>query len=265
MQEQGSASGLPQTALLLGDPPFREQHLVADAEAAGDEGDLTDVAFLRSAISGDVVALSELPRLSWSRSEVEAVEPLFRKATVLVGAEATERRLSEFAADGALAHFDVLHFATHALIDATQPQRSALVLSQLDEAEISVSGGHSSTNGLVTAAEIIRAWPLEADLVTLSACRTALGQNTAEGTLGLATAFLEAGSRCLLVSLWNVDDEATSLLMQRFYEAWMEEGLSKSEALRRSRGWLRSQRSKSGSRYDHPYYWSAFVLIGDAR
>ena len=91
----------------------------------------------------------------------------------------------------------------------------------------------------------------------------AMGRKTQEGTEALATAFLRAGARSLLVSLWNVDDEATSLLMRRFYEEWLgSEPISRGEALRRARAWLREQRSSFGTRFDHPYYWSAFVLIG---
>jgi CHAT domain-containing protein len=89
--------------------------------------------------------------------------------------------------------------------------------------------------------------------------------------VGLAYPFLEAGARSLLVSLWPVNDRATALLMTRFYESWLGEPgtegrtrSSKSEALREAKRWLREYRDPDGRRpYEHPLYWSAFILIGD--
>ena len=131
-------------------------------------------------------------------------------------------------------------------------------------------------DGLVTAQEIVREWDLNADLVTLSACETGLGQEVVgEGYVGLAYAFLQAGTRSLLVSLWKVEDTATSLLMRRFYENWrgeygeersgrVGEPMTKADALQKAKCWLRTYTDESGhTPYKHPYYWSAFVLIGD--
>ena len=146
-------------------------------------------------------------------------------------------------------------------------------------------------------------WQLDADLVTLSACETGLGRQAGgEGLLGFVQALLQAGSRSVLVSLWPVDDAATALLMTRFYENLLgqREGLKaplgKAEARAEAKQWLRSlprpqaealaaQLSKGELRltvsplkpaaapapgsdkgdhpYAHPYYWSAFVLLGD--
>jgi CHAT domain-containing protein len=120
-------------------------------------------------------------------------------------------------------------------------------------------------DGVITAKEILRDWKLDADLVTLSACGTALGKEVAgEGMVGFAHAFLQAGARSLLVSLWKVDDAATSLLMQRFYENWWKRDLPKAKALQEAKGWLREWEDDSGATpYARPYYWSAFILIGD--
>jgi CHAT domain-containing protein len=82
---------------------------------------------------------------------------------------------------------------------------------------------------------------------------------------------LQAGARSLLVSLWKVDDQATALLMERFYENWLRRGhdssevpVSKVKALREAKRWLRSYENEAGERpFAHPYYWSAFVLLGD--
>ena len=96
------------------------------------------------------------------------------------------------------------------------------------------------------------------DLLTLSACHTAVGDERA--ALGLAGIAVKAGARSALASLWPIHDEATSLLMTEFYRQLREPGVSKAEALRRGQTKLLGI-----TRYRHPGYWSAFVLIGSWR
>jgi CHAT domain-containing protein len=103
---------------------------------------------------------------------------------------------------------------------------------------------------------------LRADLVVLSACQTGLGDlNQAEGTVGLQRAFLAKGAKSVMVSLWSVSDEATELLMRRFYTHWMglegEEAVGKAEALRRAQEDVRSTQG-----FEHPRFWAAFQLVG---
>ena len=173
-----------------------------------------------------------------------------------------------------MGEFRILHFATHALVDDRRPERSALVLAQIglpDPLDV-VLQGDEPVDGLITAQEIVRDWNLSADLVTLSACETALGRSVSgEGYVGLAHAFLQAGARSLLLSLWNVDDEATARLMERFYETLARGdsahrnggAVSKRVALAEAKRWLRSYTAPDGSRpFEHPCYWSSFVLIG---
>jgi CHAT domain-containing protein len=169
---------------------------------------------------------------------------------------------------GELKQFRTIHFATHALVDDERPENSALILSQLDlpdplEAALA---GTRIYDGRLSAAEIVREWSLDADLVTLSACETGLGQEVAgEGYIGFAHAFLQAGARALLVSLWKVEDRSTSMLMERFYGNRLQRGQTKVEALRDAKQWLREWRDPSGRQpYAHPYYWAGFVLIGEA-
>ena len=138
-------------------------------------------------------------------------------------------------------------------------------------------------DGLLTVKEILQEWKLNADLVTLSGCETALGQTVAgEGYIGFAHAFLQAGARSVVVSLWRVEDEATALLMKRFYsnlfgEENRVEGdaqgrttgtgkpvITKREALREAKEWLRAYKNERGEHpYTDPFYWSPFILIGD--
>jgi CHAT domain-containing protein len=137
-------------------------------------------------------------------------------------------------------------------------------------------------HGIVTAKDIVREWKLDADLVTLSACQTALGKKVAgEGYIGLAHAFLQAGARSLLVSLWKVEDRSTSLLMQRFYENRLGgyegvrgasadrprapgEPMTKADALQEAKRWLRIWHDdEGGTPYAHPFFWAGFILIGE--
>jgi CHAT domain-containing protein len=187
--------------------------------------------------------------------------------TLLVGPEASEQELQRLAQSGDLAACRTIHLATHALADPEQSERSCLILSQVDlpDAYAAAVRGERIYDGRLTVQEILQEWKLDADLVTLSACETGLGQDVqGEGLVGFAHAFLQAGARSLLVSLWKVDDKATSLLMTRFYGNLWQEKMPKAAALREAKQWLRGYEDEPGHRpYDHPYFWSAFILIGD--
>lgn len=93
--------------------------------------------------------------------------------------------------------------------------------------------------------------------MVLSACQTQLGaQSRGDDIVGLGRAFLYAGSPSVIASLWNVDDEATEVLMTAFYHH-LKDGQGKAQA-------LRSAQAETRARYPHPFYWAAFVLTGDA-
>ena len=152
--------------------------------------------------------------------------------------------------------FDIVHLACHGWIDPYVPLSSALVLS-LPEAlgERALDGD----NGLLQAWEVFQKLRLNADLVVLSACRTGLGlELPGEGLLGLTRAFQYAGARSLVVSLWEIDDDSTSRFMAAFHAA-LQAGTRKAEALQTAVKTLQADPA-----WQHPYYWSAFVLIGDA-
>jgi len=283
LTEKGRGSQATGRALLVGDPPFAEEHLAAMEGmemtlAAGDAA--YDPELLRSAMRGSDEALGSLRRLAGSRREVSGIAAVCSEATVLVGAEASEQELVSLAESGRLGEFDTIHFATHALMDDERPEESALVLCQVslpDPLEAAMAGTRIY-DGLLRAKEIVREWDLDADLVTLSACETGLGKEVmGEGYIGFSHAFLQAGARSLLVSLRKVEDEPTSLLMRRFYEnrAGIYEAdrglgagrpMSKAQALQEAKHWLCTYEDDHGNRpYEHPHYWSAFILIGDRR
>ena len=191
-------------------------------------------------------SLTPLPA---TRAEVQAVARGFgRQATVLLGAEATEARAKS------IGPARYLHFATHGLLDARSPLDSALALT------VPADRRPGEENGLLQAWEILEQVRIDADLVTLSACETALGDDVAgEGLVGLTRAFHYAGARSVLATLWQVADEATSTLMSSFY-GHLRAGRSKDDALRRAQVESIARPSTAA-----PFHWAAFTLSGDWR
>ena len=189
----------------------------------------------------------DIPPLIFAEKEVEDVARFYPsgKRLVLKGDEAKEKTLKALR----FGDYRVIHFAAHALIDEQKPVRSAVVLS---------SDPDSSEDGLLQAREIFDL-RLNADLVVLSACRSAAGRLVrGEGLVGLSRSFLFAGASAVLVSLWPVDDEATGHLMGRFH-FHLRRGRTAAAALR-----LAKADMAASSGFSHPYYWSGFVVSGSA-
>ena len=132
--------------------------------------------------------------------------------------------------------------------------RSGLILAGANTwAKKPVEG---TENGILLAADVAGMNLLGADLIVLSACETALGEvNNSEGVFGLQRAFKLAGAQTLIMSLWKVDDEATSILVNEFYKNWLS-GKSKQEAFKAAQ-----KKVRSDSRYISPFYWAAFVMM----
>lgn len=141
--------------------------------------------------------------------------------------------------------YQLVHFATHALIDENRPERSSVVLTADRE-----------NDGFLQAREIYRmALPVQA--VILSACSSGGGKIVAgEGVLGLSHALFSAGARSLVLSLWNVSDAGSAEFMAAFYDELSTRTLA--EALRRAQ--LRMIASR---KWNHPFFWSAFMVEGD--
>lgn len=192
-----------------------------------------------------------LPRLRQSRREVEAIAALVPAEAALVATDFAADR--ELVLSGALAGYAVLHFATHGILDDSHPELSGLVLSQVDAAG-------RPKDGFVRLRDVY-GLDLDARLVVLSGCRTALGREVrGEGLIGLTRGFLYAGVDQVLASLWRVDDRATADLMERFYRALWIDGLEPAAAL------ARAQREVAADpRWSDPTFWSAFVLQGPSR
>jgi CHAT domain-containing protein len=161
-------------------------------------------------------SFSQLPG---SRREVEAIARLFERPDKFVGSQASEQQLDALLTSGRLKKYAYLHLATHGLLDAQFPMRSALVLAEdnLPDPLAQVRAGKRAYDGRLTAEQILRTWKLDAELVTLSACHAGLGKyHGGEGYLGFAQALFVAGGRSVVLSLWQADDNATALLMNRF-------------------------------------------------
>ena len=197
--------------------------------------------------SGLVVADPTPPRgsgldsLPGSRREAALVAARLGKgAIVLTGAGASEAAVKRAAPEAA-----VLHLATHGLISEDQPLASSLLF-----------GEGEGEDGYLRVDEIA-GLDLHADLVVLSGCRTGLGRLSGDGILGFTRAFLYAGARSIVVSQWDVSDQATAGFMDRFY-AQLAAGRGKAEALARAQraAWRRGEPSS---------LWAAFILVGEPR
>jgi CHAT domain-containing protein len=162
------------------------------------------------------------------------------QAPAYTGATASEEQFW-LAANGA----EIIHLAAHGGYNSANPLYSAIYL-----------GASGDQDGLLEVHEIYSLDLSATDLVVLSACETNVGKLSAgDEVVGLTRAFFFTGTPTVIASLWNVDDEATSILMKSFY-SHLQAGTGKAEALRQAQIEVREE-------YPSPYYWAAFVLSGD--
>lgn len=189
-----------------------------------------------------------LDRLRRAADEARAIIAVAgdRRVTLISGFDASRRAVLGGALDG----YAYLHFATHGRANERHAELGELVLAQRDRQRRPIDGS--------LRAQDVYQLDLQAELVTLAACETALGENIAgEGLVGLPQAFQQAGARRVVVSLWPIAEAATSELMTRFYRAHLRQGLPVAEALRRAQGEVRTV-----PRWSDPYYWAGFVVDG---
>jgi CHAT domain-containing protein len=215
----------PVRLLAFGDPRF-----------AVPSGDPAAVQPVRTALE----RRGELARLVASRGEARSAARFATEGTVRLGAGATEHFLKSSPLHG----YHVLHFATHALVDDRSLTSSALALAPGD-----------GDDGFVSPADIA-ALPLRAELVVLSACRTAGGVLIGgEGVHGLASAFLGAGARAVAATAWQVEDERAARLVGDYYRA-LAGGATLGEALRQAKLAALHRGAPIGE-------WAAWTLVGD--
>ena len=185
-----------------------------------------------------------LQPLPAAQQEVEALEQFYPNGHFWLGKEATEEQFKASASQ-----YEVLHLAVHGLLHPKHPTLSALALTE---------DGHPEEDNFLHAYEIARL-NLTAQLVVLSACETGYGQYQAgEGVMSLARSFMYAGVPSTVVSLWQVNDYATALIMKLFYEQ-LETGKPVAEALTLAK---RQYLAEAPALLTHPVYWAAFITIG---
>ena len=199
-------------------------------------------------------------RLPYTRREVEGITELYPTgdSRAFLDKEATEERVKSIGRDAR-----ILHIAAHGKVENERPLDSfvALTIPEDDDRD----------NGLLQAWEIFESVRLDADLVVLSACETAVGKELGgDGLIGLTRAFQYAGARTVAATLWNVQDQTTAELMIRFYRH-LRAGQPKDVALQKSqveliRGPIQMQ-DQNGKTVEidtsAPYHWAAFQIIGD--
>jgi CHAT domain-containing protein len=251
----------------LADPVFEadDPRLAAARKNASPKGSLAFAGPAKSA-GANLAAPSELARsvrsfhlsrfgasgfdrLVFSSDEVDFITRFAPRSSTLkaTGFEANRALVTS----GELEQYRIVHFATHGLINSEHPELSGLVLSLVDE-----SG--KPQDGFLRMSEVFNL-QIPADLVVLSACQTALGKEIkGEGLVGLTRGFMYAGAERVVASLWQVDDQATSELMRRFYRGMLKEKLRPAAALRAAQ----IEMSKI-SRWSAPYYWAGFVIQGE--
>ena len=194
-------------------------------------------------------------RLPFTRREAEAILSLVPAGERAPFLDFDANRAA--ATDASLADYRYLHFATHGWLNSDDRRLSAVLLSLVDERG-------EPRDGLLWAHEVYNL-KLPAELVVLSGCQTGLGREMrGEGLLGLTRGFMYAGAARVMVSLWDVNDEATSELMSRFYRAMLgPQRLSPAAALREAQASI--LKDEKLSRWHAPYYWAGFVLHGEPR
>lgn len=235
-------------AAVLADPVFspRDPRPTGPSDA-GQRASLKDPQ--RGGEAGSLLpAFEPLPSSRREAKEIAGLAPAGQVWAALDFEASREAVLS-----GKLRDYRVVHFATHGVADARNPELSGLVLSLVDAAG-------RPREGFLGLSDIYEL-DLAAGLVVLSGCQTALGKEVrGEGVMGLTRGFLYAGVPRVVASLWRVQDRTTAELMSRFYRAMWQEGLRPAAALREAQRSLRRD-----WRYRDPYSWAGFVLQGDWR
>jgi CHAT domain-containing protein/tetratricopeptide (TPR) repeat protein len=248
---------------VLADPVFSDDDIrvrrdvgkaIAQRTTRSADSDETDIISLQMTRSGRetgvVGAEAGFGRLISTRREATAISALVPERERIRALDFEACRTTALRPE--LGEYRIVHFATHGLLNNIHPELSGVVLSLVDK-----EGRRQ--DGFLRLQDIYNL-KLSADLVVLSACQTGLGKEIkGEGLVGLTRGFMYAGAPRIVASLWKVDDQATSELMERFYQGMLgPERLRPAEALRQAQLSIWKQKQ-----WREPYYWAAFVLQGE--
>jgi len=234
-----------QTLAIVADPVYEasDPRIQAALPAAAGAGGASPRAVVASG------ALRRLPSTEIEARELAAIVGDPRQTLSLLGPQASRENVIA----APLGRFRILHFATHAFADSRDPALASIALSRF-------SADGRQLDGALHQYDIAQ-WRLQADLVVLSGCDTALGREIAgEGPIGLSHAFLRSGARAVVATLWQVPDTSTAMLMREFYGQMLAHGRAAPEALA-----LAQQRLRRQPRWSDPYYWAGFQLVSIAR
>ncbi len=201
------------------------------------------------AVETEIRTRGDLTRLPATRREAEAILELVPEQERFASLDFQAGKSLLLQQD--LSRFRLLHFATHGFINSIHPKLSGIALSMVDPSGEPIDG-HLRLMDIFNL-------KLNAELVVLSGCQTALGRNIAgEGMVGVTRGFMYAGARGVVASLWPVPDRATAELMRRFYQSLLRDGQGPAAALRSAKLSLARERA-----WRDPYFWGAFVFQGD--
>jgi CHAT domain-containing protein/uncharacterized protein HemY len=233
---------LPFAALLKGDRFFGDDHVLFYLPSA------SVLAFRQSndkSAGGSLLALAQgqaegLPFLEYAASSAEKIAQLYN-SQALVAEAATETAFRQRSINS-----NVVFVAAHAKLDTVTPMFSQIILAP-----------DKDNDGRLEVHEVYGFDLTKTSLVVLSGCETQLGERSrGDDLIGLNRAFIYAGARTVMASLWSVKDKQTGELMVSYFD-YVKQGLTKGEALQRAQLDVRSK-------YPHPYYWASFVLTGDS-
>ena len=246
----------PKMLAVIADPVFdrTDARFKTTAETSGSvqaaNADTRGLEHIAEA-SGDKSGRLVIRRLPFTRQEADGLMALAPKDSSFRAMDFSANRANVL--NGDLSQYRYVHFATHGLLDTERPGLSSLVLSTID-------ADGKPQDGFLRANDIYN-MKLPAELVVLSACQTGLGKEVrGEGLIGLTRGFMYAGAKRVVVSLWSVNDKATSDLMKKFYTGMLKENERPAAALRAAQIEMWKQKQ-----WQSPYYWAAFTMQGEWR
>jgi len=254
-QRQGTRHPAPRELAVFADPVFdmEDKRLVINSGQMAPQFQLFSSALTASTVTHSNPnfpgILQLYPRLPGTRESAERI--------LAFVPESERRQLFDFNANlenaisPELGQYNIVHFETHGILDSQNPEKSGVVLSGVNrEGELQM--------GLLSP-RLVFNLQLPAELIVLSGCRTGLGKQVkGEGLVGLTSSFMYAGAERVVVSLWSVEDRATSELMTRFYQGIFQEQLPVAKALRKAQLSMLQD-----PQWQLPYYWAAFTLQGE--
>lgn len=237
----------PTTALLLQNSKIRSAHpqILVFSNPFDSSPSIAQTSGTRQINSRGRWRFDPLP---FAEKEADQIRKIYPKSKVYKRNDATKAAFLKETPE-----YEIIHVATHGIVDSTFDAFSGLVLAPSD---------NPNDDGFLMGYELADR-KIDCDLITLSACETGLGKKVAgEGVLGLPRLFLNAGAKTVMMTLWKVDDQFAARIMPEFYNYYINERLSKADALRQAKLNIINSNQQNLNIYKHPFYWASFALYG---